>query len=84
MYHIMHLQLEPFSKIRNGSKEIEYRLFDAKRKKLMKGDIIIFQNIETDEQIKVRVLDRVQAHNFSELRSKLMAKGILNLERKNL
>lgn len=80
MYHIMHLQSEPFSKIRNGSKEIEYRLFDAKRKKIMKGDIIIFQNIETDEQVKGRVIDIVKGHNFWELRSKLIGKAYIQFK----
>lgn len=43
MKHIMKLQPESFSKIKNGSKTIELRLFDEKRKVIDIGDIIEFQ-----------------------------------------
>lgn len=76
MYHIMHLKPEPFSRMKAGEKTIEYRLFDEKRKKITgEEDIIIFQNIETDEQIEAYVSEIIHAHNFSELRTKLVNKG---------
>lgn len=50
MKHYMHLNEKPFLKIRKGSKTIELRLYDEKRKKLQVGDYIEFENISNPEQ----------------------------------
>lgn len=43
MEHILRLDKNPFLKISSGSKTIEIRLFDEKRRQIRLGDTIIFQ-----------------------------------------
>ena len=45
MIHEMRLNNEPFNKIKEGTKTVELRLLDEKRKTLRVGDKIIFTNI---------------------------------------
>ncbi len=49
MTHDMKLNDSPFSKIKNGTKNIELRLYDEKRRKISAGDSICFhaQNGDT-------------------------------------
>lgn len=75
MVHVMTLFQTPFEQIKNGTKKIEYRLNDEKRSKISVGDRIIFTNIETDEQIEVKVVELYKAHTFEELRKVLMRQG---------
>ena len=42
MIHTMKLNPEPFSLIKNGTKKIELRLYDEKRRKIKIGDTIVF------------------------------------------
>ena len=42
MIHNMKLNEKPFNNIKNGTKTVEYRLFDEKRKLLNVGDNIVF------------------------------------------
>ena len=42
MKHIMHLDNGSFNSIKNGTKTIEMRLFDDKRKEMSIGDEITF------------------------------------------
>ena len=51
----MRLQKEPFEQIKAGTKTVELRLFDEKRKLLRVGDVIEFTNIEDGERIQARV-----------------------------
>ena len=44
MYKKMRLNEEPFEQIKNGSKTIELRLYDEKRRKLKAGDTICFKS----------------------------------------
>lgn len=44
MTHNMKLNDRPFEKIKNGSKTIELRLYDEKRRKINVGDTIRFQS----------------------------------------
>lgn len=44
MTHIMKLNGIPFEKIKSGSKTIELRLYDEKRRKIKVGDIICFKS----------------------------------------
>lgn len=54
--HKMRLSPEPFGKIANGTKKIESRIFDEKRKAIRVGDRIEFSNSENNEdKITVRV-----------------------------
>ena len=61
MKHKMKLNNDPFLKIKNGTKTIEMRLYDEKRKKIKENDIIEFTNMTTNEKMCVRV---VKLHIF--------------------
>ena len=63
----MHLDNYYFEKIKNGTKTIEVRLNDEKRRELKVGDIITFDNRKTNEKIDVRVKNLYIYKNFEEL-----------------
>ena len=67
MKHEMRLQNNPFLKIKQGSKTIEMRLYDEKRKLVKVGDIIEFTNVDTLEKICVKVIKLHLFKNFDEL-----------------
>ena len=47
MVHEMRLNDEPFQAIKDGTKTIEMRLYDEKRRMIQVGDVIRFTNRET-------------------------------------
>lgn len=51
----MKLQASPFEKIKSGTKTIELRLLDEKRKKVKEGDAIVFTNNDNGEKIEATV-----------------------------
>ena len=65
--HLMNLYDNPFQKIKEGKKTVEMRLFDEKRKKIKIGDRIIFNNLETNEKIKVEITGIKTFMSFEEL-----------------
>ena len=65
--HEMKLQEGPFNKIKQGSKTIEMRLYDEKRRKISKGDKISFTNIVTNEIIYTEVINLYLFDSFAEL-----------------
>lgn len=67
--HELHLHPEVFDLIKNGSKNIEMRLNDEKRKNMKIGDVIRFTKrfIEPVETLDVKIKDRKEYNNFSEL-----------------
>ncbi|NCU42207.1 MAG: ASCH domain-containing protein [Candidatus Moranbacteria bacterium] len=66
--HIMGLQPEPFEKIKAGTKKIELRLFDEKRKNLAIGDTIEFQKQpEESEMLRARISALLRYESFSKL-----------------
>ncbi|MBR1385652.1 MAG: DUF3850 domain-containing protein [Bacilli bacterium] len=65
--HEMKLQSEFYYYIKNGSKRIEIRLNDEKRKIIKVNDIIEFRNIENNEKIKTKVLELKKYNSFIEL-----------------
>ena len=67
MKHIMNLQDTPFKQIKNGTKTIEMRLYDEKRQKINIGDIIEFNNSNTEELIVTEVIALHKFNNFKEL-----------------
>ena len=67
MMHEMKLANKPFMEILNGTKKIELRLFDEKRRKLKIGDFISFTNLETKEVIITKIMDLKVFDNFEEL-----------------
>lgn len=70
MIHEMRLNNEPFTKIKEGTKTVELRLLDEKRKALRIGDKIIFTNKETGEKIDVYVKGLFKADNFDTIYEK--------------
>lgn len=67
MKHEMKLNNEPFECIKNGTKTIELRLNDEKRKLLKVGDYIEFTNRVTNEKLLVEVIDLFKYNSFEEL-----------------
>ena len=64
----MNLAPAPFEKIRSGSKDVELRLYDEKRRRLNISDEIIFTNLsDKDEQIAVRIKALYRYGSFREL-----------------
>ena len=52
MTHSMQLTPSPFQMIKEGTKTIELRLFDEKRRKIQTGDIIEFSNTDLLNKFK--------------------------------
>ena len=67
MKHEMKLNNKPFECIKNGTKTIELRLNDEKRKMLTVGDYIEFTNRITNEKLLVEVIDLFKYNSFEEL-----------------
>ena len=65
MTHKMKLNEEPFEKIKNGSKTIELRLYDEKRRKIKVGDMIRFMS--KTEKLTATVKSVHIFKNFEEL-----------------
>ena len=67
--HELHLHPEVFDLIKNGSKNIEMRLNDEKRRNMKIGDVIRFTKRFTEpvETLDVKIKDRKEYNNFSEL-----------------
>ena len=72
MLHQMKLNDDPFERIKNGTKTIEFRLYDEKRRKVKIGDKIEFSKLpDLQEKILVDVLDLYTEPSFEELFEKL-------------
>ena len=67
MKYDMKLNNSPYEKIKNGTKTIELRLNDEKRKQLKVNDIIEFTNRETLEKMEVIVENIYYYPTFDEL-----------------
>lgn len=63
----MKLNNIPFNKIKNGSKTIELRLNDEKRRKLKVNDLIEFTNVETSEKLLTQIEALYKYDSFSKL-----------------
>ncbi len=62
----MRLHNEPFELIKDGSKVIELRINDEKRRSIKNGDLIYFTNRITAEIIKVKVTKLYLFNSFKE------------------
>lgn len=83
MIHIMKLQESPFERIKNGTKTIEFRLYDEKRRKIKIGDKIEFSKLpELKEKIVVEVLDLYKDVSFEELFKKVLDEDSEEIKRK--
>ena len=67
MIHELRLNNEPFQKIQSGTKTIEMRLYDVKRKLIKENDIIEFTNRSTNEKIRTKVFKLHLYPSFDEL-----------------
>lgn len=63
----MKLHNKPFELIKNGTKDIEMRLFDEKRRELKIGDTIKFTNRTNNEEIEAIIINLYQYDSFNEL-----------------
>ena len=72
MIHKMKLNESPFERIKNGTKTIEFRLYDEKRRKVKIGDKIEFSKLpDLQEKILVEVLDIYRDETFEKLFKKV-------------
>ena len=72
MIHKMKLNESLFERIKNGTKTIEFRLYDEKRRKIKIGDKIEFSKLpELQEIILVEVVDLYREETFEKLFKKL-------------
>ena len=67
MIHELRLHNGPFEKTKDGTKTIEMRLYDEKRKLIKENDIIEFTNRTTNEKIKAQVIKLSLYNTFEEL-----------------
>ena len=65
MTHKMRLVGFAFEAIKNGTKDIEVRLNDEKRRLINVGDTIIFTNLDTSEELNVSVVNLYRYDNFN-------------------
>ena len=72
MIHKMKLNPSPFERIKNGTKIIEFRLFDEKRQQIKIGDQIEFSKLpDLQEKLLVDVTDLYREDTFEKLFKKL-------------
>lgn len=72
MIHKMKLNESPFERIKNGTKTVEFRLYDDKRKQINIGDKIEFSKLpDLQEKLVVEVLDLYHEKTFKDLFEKL-------------
>ena len=72
MLHKMKLNESPFERIKNGTKTIEFRLYDEKRRKIKVGDQIEFSKLpDLKEKVLVDVIELNREDTFKNLFKKL-------------
>ena len=72
MLHKMKLNDSPFERIKNGTKTIEFRLYDEKRQQVKIGDKIEFSKLpDLQEKLIVDVIDLYREDTFKNLFRKL-------------
>lgn len=72
MLHKMKLQEDPFERIKNGTKTVEFRLYDEKRRTIQIGDEIEFSKLpELQEKLLVKVIDLYKEESFEKLFKKI-------------
>lgn len=72
MLHKMKLNESPFNRIKNGTKTIEFRLFDEKRQQIKVGDKIEFSKLpDLQEKLLVDVVELYREDTFDNLFRKL-------------
>lgn len=72
MLHKMKLNESPFERMKNGTKTIEFRLFDEKRQQIKVGDQIEFSKLpDLQEKLLVDVVELYREDTFENLFRKL-------------
>ncbi len=72
MLHKMKSNESPFERIKNGTKTIEFRLYDEKRQQVKIGDKIEFSKLpDLQETLIVDVIDLYREDTFENLFRKL-------------
>ena len=72
MLYKMKLNESPFERIKNGTKTIEFRLYDEKRQQVKIGDKIEFSKLpDLQEKLIVDVIDLYREDTFENLFRKL-------------
>ena len=72
MLHKMKLNESPFERIKNGTKTIEFRLYDEKRQRIKVGDQIEFSKLpDLQEKLLVEVIELYREDTFEKLFRKL-------------
>jgi len=72
MIHKMKLKESPFERIKNGTKTIEFRLYDEKRKQIKIGDKIEFSKLpDLEEKLVVEVIDLYHEKRFKDIFEKI-------------
>lgn len=86
MKHNMRLYQDPFERMINGSKKVEFRLLDEKRSKIKIGDTIEFTKLpEEKEKLNVEVLDLVIEDDFEKVLNKVYEdKDLINKTLNNI
>lgn len=64
---IMRLIPDQMSKMIDGTKTVELRLNDSKRRKINVNDVIVFESTIGKEKLKIKVFDRLEYETFEEL-----------------
>ena len=67
MIHDIHVDNDAFMKIKEGTKTVELRLNDVKRRNLHVGEIIILENRTSKEKINVKIVGLKKYPSFKEL-----------------
>lgn len=72
MLHKMKLKESPFERIKDGTKIVEFRLFDEKRQQIKVGDKIEFSKLpDLQEKMLVEVVELYREETFEKLFRKL-------------
>lgn len=72
MLHKMKLNKDPFERIKNGTKKVEFRLYDEKRKQIKVGDKIEFSKLpDLEEKLLVDVVELYREDKFENLFKRL-------------
>lgn len=82
MLHKMKLNESPFERIKNGTKTIEFRLYDEKRQQIKVGDKIEFSKLpDLQEKLEVDVMELYKEEPFEKewFKMKILIIGLVYL-----
>ena len=82
MLHKMKLNESPFERIKNGTKTIEFRLYDEKRQQIKVGDKIEFSKLpDLQEKLEVDVMELYKEESFEKewFKMKILIIGLVYL-----